>query len=535
MVTLTIDGKDITVEPGTTIIQAAENLGISIPHYCYHPALTTVGSCRLCLIEVEGAPRLMVACGTPANDGMVVHTASDQVENARKIVLEFLLLNHPIDCPVCDKAGECHLQDYSFEYGSGHSRFKEPKRIPPFKDFGDNIKLATTRCILCSRCVRFMDEIAGEAQLRVINRGFLSEIATAHGNNLEHPLAGNVVDICPVGALLDKNFIHKTRVWNLTRTPSVCGECSSGCNISVDAHHNTIFRIVPRSNPEVNDYWICDTGRYAYKNYSKLDRLTIPHVREGDTFVETSWDEALQVVAEGIRNVQKTKNSIAGLVSPASLNEDAFAVIELLKYGANSTVAGSFFQRPSEEDRQFNGGFVIKGDKFPNQEGLKYIFGLDEFDYLAESVLKLVESGDVKVVYCVHNDRYEIPEKVMNILRKIQFLIVEDTEMSPIAQIAHVVLPGKMYYEKSGTFVNYNKQIQVVQKAVNAPEGTKSTCTIVKEIAALQKQQLQWFSESDVFLKMAKHYPELDGLSHFKIGALGVPLYERTKAVESVS
>ncbi len=534
MITVTIDKKVIAVERGTTIIQAAEKLGIDIPHYCYHPAMSIAGSCRLCLIEVEGAPRLMIACGSPVDDGMVAHTKSEKVEKARKDVLEFLLLNHPIDCPECDKAGECHLQNYSFEYGTGHSRFDESKRIPPFKDFGDNIKLATTRCILCSLCVRFMDEIAGDAQLSVINRGPHTEIATGIGQELDHPLAGNVVDICPVGALLDKNFIHKTRVWHLSRTPSVCGECSAGCNISIDSFHDDIFRVVPRVNADVNGDWICDTGRYAHKRYSALNRMTIPHIRENESLVETSWNEAIQAVVDGIRNVQKTKDSVAGLISPGAPNEDAYVIMELLKYTANSSVATGVFQLPSVEDQEFKGGFVIKGDKLPNQEGLKFMLGLDEFDYNGESVLRRIESGDIKMVYYIHNDTSTVSARTMEVLRAVPFLVVEDIVMSPLAQIADVVLPGRKYYEKSGTFVNFQKRLQVVQQAVNAPEGTRATWNIVKQMATLQKQQLQWFSESEVFLKMAKQYPELEGLSHFKIDKAGKLLFEQEEIGESV-
>ena len=534
MITLTINGKEVSVEPGTTIMQAAEKLGIFIPHYCYHPALSTAGSCRLCLVEVEGAPKEAIACATPVSEGMVVYTESEKVKRAREIILEFLLLNHPLDCPVCDKAGECLLQDYTFEYGTTHSRFKEPKRVPPFKDLGPNIKLTTTRCILCTRCIRFMSEIAGDPQLAVINRASRNEIAVAPSNSgLDHPLAGNIVDTCPVGALLDKYFTHRTRVWHLSKTPSVCGECSAGCNISIDSYHNTVFRIVPRVNKEVNDYWICDTGRHSYKKYEKLDRITIPKIKEGGALADTSWDEALEAAADGFKKFLKTKNAVAGIISPGATNEDAFAVMEFLKTAVNSTAVTGIFQRPTEEDRVFKGGFVIKGDTFPNQEGLKFIFGPAKRD--AESILSRIESGEIKAAYCVHNDLSNIPEKTLNVLKNLSFFVVEDIVMSPVAQIADVVFPGRMYYEKNGTFVNYKQRLQLLQQAVNGHEGAKNTWDIVKRIAAIYKQQIKWFSAGDVFLKMAKQYPELEGLSHFKLSALGNPLFEKQKAEEVVS
>jgi len=532
VITLTINGKEVSVEPGTTIMQAAEKLGIFIPHYCYHPALSTAGSCRLCLVEVEGAPKEAIACATPVSEGMAVYTESEKVKRAREIIIEFLLLNHPLDCPVCDKAGECLLQDYTFEYGKPHSRFKEPKRVPPFKDLGPNIRLITSRCILCTRCVRFMSEVAGDAQLAVINRGSRNEISVAENKKLDHPLAGNVVDICPVGALLDKNFIYRTRVWHLSKTPSVCGECSAGCNISIDSYQNTVFRIVPRENKEVNDYWICDIGRQSYKKYEKLDRMTIPKIKEGGALADTSWDEALEAAADGFKKFLKTKDAVAGIISPGATNEDAFAVMEFLKTAANSTAVTGIFQRPTEKDRVFKGGFVIKGDTLPNQEGLKFVFGPAKRD--AESILSRIESGEIKAAYCVHNDLSNIPEKTLEVLKNLSFFVVEGIVMSPIAQIADVVFPGLMYYEKYGTFVNYKQRLQLLQKAVNGPEGAKNTWDIVKRISKIYKQQMKWFSAGDVFLKMAKQYSELEALSHFKINALGNPLYEK-REVEEVS
>jgi len=245
MPTLTIDGKEITVELGTTILKAAERLGIFIPHYCYHPSLSVVGSCRMCFVEIEGSPKLVPACSTVAVDGMKVLTNSENVIKARESMLEFLLINHPLDCPVCDQAGECKLQDYAFLYGKNHSRFNEQKRLLPNKDFGEHIVLYANRCILCTRCVRFCQEIAGYEELGVFLRGGKAQIDIFPGKTLKNKLAGNIVDICPVGALIDKDFLHKTRVWNLTSYNSICPKCSRGCNIRIDVKDNTIFRIKP--------------------------------------------------------------------------------------------------------------------------------------------------------------------------------------------------------------------------------------------------------------------------------------------------
>lgn len=531
MVTLTINDTEVKVEPGTTIINAAVQAGIFIPYYCWHPALSIVGSCRLCLVEIEGAPKEIIACGTPVSEGMVVKTKSDKVKHAQEIVLEFLLLNHPLDCPVCDKAGECHLQDYSFEYGKSHSRFEEPKRVPPFKDLGQHVKLATTRCILCTRCTRFMDEIGGDAQLTVINRGYNSEIATARGKQLDHPLAGNVVDICPVGALLDKNFIHRTRVWQLNRTSSVCGECSAGCNISVDSYNDTIYRIIPRTNMEVNKYWICDTGRYSQKKYGDLERLTIPRTKKNGVLAKVDWNEALREVSAGFKKHQKTSGAVAALISPGTLNEDVFAVKEYLKTAVNSSKVSGMFFNPGKNDTEFRGGFTIKGDDSPNQEGLRYILEMDEPDIDGASIVSGIQSGKIKALYVVHNDLGEVSPRILSALPDVPFLIVEDITMSPLAQIADVVLPGMTYYEKTGTFMNYKKRLQVVQKSVEEPDGARNTWEIVKMLASGQKHPLKWNSSAEIFMLMAKRYPGLEGFTHFKIGSNGVKVSVNNKAV----
>ncbi|MFC1563804.1 molybdopterin-dependent oxidoreductase [candidate division KSB1 bacterium] len=524
MIKLTINGKEITTEPGRRLIDVIQEMGIEIPHYCYHKALSVVGSCRLCIVEIENAPKPLIACNTTASDGMVVYTDSDNVKKARQAVLEFLLLHHPLDCPVCDKAGECLLQDYSFKYGKGHSRFTEPKRVPPYKDLGPNIMLATTRCIMCTRCVRFMDEIAGEAQLTVMNRGSKNQISVPTGKKLDHPMAGNVVDICPVGCLLDKNFIHRTRVWHLEKTNTVCGECSAGCNIKVESHNNELFRITPRTNLYVNGFWICDHGRYSNKKYNEIERLTSPKIKEGDGYKAAGWDEALSAVTAGFQKYTKTKNAIGALVSPANTNEDAYAVKEFLRVSVNSEAVSGFFKKPENADKVFQTGFTIKGDKYPNQEGLKFVFKLNELDYNSESVLNEIDSGRIKAVYCVKNDLNNIPERTIEVLKKVEFLVVEDIADSPLTQIAHVVLPGRAYFEKYGTFINYQNKLQRLQTGLTAPAGTKNTWEILKLLAEKYNAKLHWNSANDIFLAMSKKYPGFEDLSHFKLGDEGKTL-----------
>ena len=258
-VTATIDGREITVPKGTRIIEAAEEAGIGIPHYCYHAGLSAPAMCRMCLVEVEGAPKLQPACVTPVADKSVIRTEGAKPKEARQGVLEFYLQNHPLDCPVCDKSGECKLQDYVHAEGRKHGRSREPKRVLGQDDFGANIVYDGDRCIMCTRCVRFMREVAQDDLLGVVQRGNRSVIDTFFEEGLDgSPFSGNIIDICPVGALLSSDFHHKARVWDLDRTPSICASCSQGCNIHVDTRDNQVQRLRPRANAAVNSYWRCD-------------------------------------------------------------------------------------------------------------------------------------------------------------------------------------------------------------------------------------------------------------------------------------
>ena len=260
---LVIDGKEIEVAEGTTLIEAAQSLGIEIPHFCYHPGLPVAGNCRMCLVEVEKQWKLQISCQTTATDGMVVHTASEKVVRAQKAVMEFLLIHHPLDCTICDKAGECMLQEQSKEYGPGVSRYVERKvNFNKALDIGRHIMLDQERCINCTRCVRFCNHVTKTGELSFFRRGQHSMLGVYPGKPLDNPYSGNVVDICPVGALIAEEFLYEARVWFEKKTESICTACARGCNIQVETLHNKIKRLVPRHNPHVNDYWMCDQGRH---------------------------------------------------------------------------------------------------------------------------------------------------------------------------------------------------------------------------------------------------------------------------------
>src|SRR6516164_6069001 len=293
------------------LIEAALKGGVFIPHYCWHPALTVVASCRMCLVEVgerkpDGTitmqPKVVPGCQTHAKDGTVINTNTNKAKFAQEQTLEDLLLNHPLDCPVCDKAGECLLQDYTYNFGRAASRMIDDKNTPPNKPYiGDNVTLFTDRCIMCSRCVRFTREISGQAELQIINRGTHAEIDIFPGEPLNNKLASNVVDLCPVGALCSKDFLYKQRVWNLRTVNSVCADCSTGCSIHLDGNKDIVYRLRPRTNPQAQGWFMCDEGRLGYHYANSAKRFLRPQVRRDGKLTPLSWQEATAAVRRGFR------------------------------------------------------------------------------------------------------------------------------------------------------------------------------------------------------------------------------------------
>src|SRR5213592_49617 len=329
LINLTIDGVPVSVPPGTLLIEAAKQAGVLVPHYCYHPGLPVAGVCRMCLVDVEKQPKLSIACATPVAEGMVVHTQSDQAKKARQSVLEFLLINHPLDCPICDQAGECELQDFVFQEGRAGTRYTEyAKRFNPVEDFGPDVLYVPNRCILCTRCVRFMEDVAQEPVLNVSERGDRAYIGIHPAARLDHPWAGNVVDLCPVGSLLSKDFLHRARAWELDKTASVCTGCSQGCNVTLDTRDNIVVRVRPRPNLEVNRYFLCDHGRMHYRWMNRGDRIEAPLVKRGGGELQAvDWDEALERAATVLRGA---RGKAVALVSPRMSTEALFLARELL-------------------------------------------------------------------------------------------------------------------------------------------------------------------------------------------------------------
>ena len=400
---LTINGKEVEVPAGTNLIEAARIAGFEVPHYCYHPSLSIAGQCRLCMVDIEKTPRPTIGCNTVATEGMVVNTETDRVRETRKSIMEFHLINHPLDCPVCDQAGECWLQIYYMKHGLYDPRMKDekvhkPKAVP----LGPHVMLDAERCILCSRCVRYCDEITHTGELGIFERGDHSEIGLFPGRELDNKYSANVVDICPVGALTDRDFRFQVRVWYLDTAKSVCPGCARGCNIDVHVnrrrpHHaegRRVARLKPRFNAEVNKWWLCDAGRYGFGFVDAPDRLAVPAQREGGTSTDATWEQGIAAVAGALRRLPPAQ--IGVIASPKMANEDLFALRRLLDLRGVTQVAGQVSPRvPGDED-----DFLIRADKNPNSLGAELLgFGAD-----ARTVIEAAGQRRLKFLWVFGHD-----------------------------------------------------------------------------------------------------------------------------------
>ena len=334
MVEIELDGQKVEVVEGSMVIHAAEKANVYIPHFCYHKKLSIAASCRMCLVDVEKAPKPMPACATPVTQGMVVRTKTEKAIKAQQSVMEFLLINHPLDCPICDLGGECQLQDLAVGYGGSSSRYSEEKRVVQAKDIGPLISTEEmTRCIHCTRCVRFGAEIGGDMELGMINRGEHSEITTIKGDSVDSELSGNMIDICPVGALTSKPFRYSARTWELSRRKSISPHDSTGANLIVQVKNHKVMRVVPLENEAVNECWIADRDRFSYEALNGPDRLTRPMLKQGGQWQEVDWQTALEYVANGIKSVREKHgaDAVGALVSPHSTLEELFLVSRLIR------------------------------------------------------------------------------------------------------------------------------------------------------------------------------------------------------------
>ena len=359
MVEIELDGKKVEVLEGSMVMHAAEKAGTYIPHFCYHKKLSIAANCRMCLVDVEKAPKPMPACATPVTQGMVVRTKSDKAIKAQESVMEFLLINHPLDCPICDQGGECQLQDLAVGYGGSKSRYEEEKRVVFHKDVGPLISMQEmSRCIHCTRCVRFGQEVAGVMELGMSHRGEHAEIETFVGQSVDSELSGNMIDICPVGALTSKPFRYSARTWELSRRKSVAPHDSSGANLVVQVKNNEVLRVVPLENEDVNECWIADRDRFSYEALNSADRLRAPMIKQGGEWKEVDWQTALEYVANGLNQISKDygASSIGALVSPHSTLEELHLASTLVRSLGSDNI-----------------DYRLRNAEFAKAEGVRYL------------------------------------------------------------------------------------------------------------------------------------------------------------------
>ena len=558
----TIDGKEIEAQAGQTIIQAALDNGIEIPHFCWHPALTVAGNCRMCLVEVEKMPKLQIACATPVAEGMVVKSLSDKAIEGREDVMEFLLINHPLDCPICDEAGQCKLQDYAFEHSRGVSRFVEEKihkdkRVP----LGPQILFDGERCISCSRCIRFAQEIAEQPVLTFIHRGGHVTIVADPELSFDNNLSMNVIDICPVGALTSRDFRFKARVWDMSFTESICPGCSQGCNIRVGVRNNEIERLEPRNNPNVNTYWMCDHGRLTTYPPVNEDRISGARMKDANGIQQpTDFDSAARTIAQELSKYEKNEVLILG--SAYATVEDNYAMMKLARKKFGKEMIPFIPHFVGEDERM-----LLKADRTPNAMGATLAGAVADEHYQhmrgekegERTVMELLRSRKIKAVFALNDDFLADPH-LIEAFENVEFFACLATNDSITARRADVVFPASQWAERDGVVVNYSGWAQQLKPAVttnyfmrgidhlhmsrldrfgspfdkwarghkrDAREGWRFVQLVANELG------LDWkyLYTEDIFEEIAELVPEFKGMSYETIGNLGLPIQDgRAKA-----
>jgi NADH-quinone oxidoreductase subunit G len=547
---INIDGKELEFKQGQTIIEAAKDNGIDIPHFCWHPKLSVSGNCRMCLVEVEKMPKLVIACSTTAAEGMVVHTESDKAISARNAVMEFFLINHPLDCPICDEAGECKLQDYAYQHSVGESRFVEEKNHKDKRvELGPNVMFDGERCISCSRCIRFCEEIANDPELTFIERGDRVTITTYPGEKLDNPYSINVVDICPVGALTNRDFRFKARVWDMAYTNTICNGCARGCNIEVWTRNNEVLRLVPRYNEDVNSYWMCDHGRLnTFKFVNAEDRIDGPHLRIEGNLIRVGWDEVYAEAASRLKVFGKDEVAVLG--SAYVSVEDNFMAVKLAK-----TILGTgHIDFVGHIEPSFGDDILKNEDLTPNSMGAKLVGvtpSKNGLDY--NNIIKSIREGKIKALYILEDDILKDSPELETVFAKLDLLIINATNFNRTSMLADILFPAATYAEKNGTFVNFNGRVQRIRPAIatldvdRALEGmslsrldkfgtkfdrwaqgkhydARSSWKIITGLASAMGHKFKYNMAEDVFYEVSNSIEAFKGLDYDELGELGVQL-----------
>jgi NADH-quinone oxidoreductase subunit G len=530
-----IDGTWVQVPKGLNVIEAAERFGKHVPHYCYHPKLSVVGNCRMCLIEmglpkmtpdrkpVIGAdgkpeigwmPRPQIGCATVVSEGMGIRTQSPLVDECRKGVMEFLLINHPLDCTICDQAGECKLQETSVEYGQGESRFvenkvKKPKRV----DIGKNIVLDDERCIMCSRCIRFAREVSQDDVLGFTQRGSQTTLTVHPGKRFDNNYSLNTVDICPVGALTSKDFRFKMRVWFLKETKSISTWDATGSNIVIGAREGKIHRITPRENEEVNSLWMPDSARFEFHEFEREDRFIAPIVKVGHSRIPAEWSSALAQVTDKLKSF--APGEIAILASAKLTNEELFLVGAIAKTLGVTLI--DIEPRPQTGD-----GFLISNDGNPNTAGAK-LLGVGQNGALFPKIASDIASGKVKALVSLTEDAVEAGIPVES-LKKLEYFVHIGALPNEATAYADVILPGAGFGEKRGSLINVQGRLQRLGKAISTPGQAREDLEILLELKTSLGGGNGLHSVEEVFKALAATQPALTGLTYSRIGDQGVLL-----------
>ena len=546
MITITIDGKEIQTDPSKTIIEAAFENGIYVPHFCWHPALSISGNCRMCLVEVEKMPKQVIACSTRCMDGMVVHVNSEKAIEAREAVMEFILINHPLDCPICDEAGECKLQDYAYRYSVGESRFDEEKEHKRKRvELGPHVLFDAERCISCSRCIRFCEDLVGYPQLTFVERGDHVTIETFPGKSLDNPYSMNVIDICPVGALTSRDFRFKARAWDMSETPGVCPGCARGCNMDMWVRQNEILRLTPRENQEVNNFWMCDKGRLeSFRHVNADTRVSQPMLRKEGVLGAVDWDEALAAVISDLRAYKGEQ--IAVIASPFDTCEDNYVAARFARDVLKTPYLDILpHVLPGDQD-----DFLVREDKTPNAAGARLAGVSSDASHGRAAIIDGLKGGRIKAVIVTDTQAAEDAD-FMEAIGKAAYVLAVVSNTSALTERADAVLSAATFAEKLGTFLNFQHQLQLIRPSVATAENerwagafamsrldkfasefdrwgkmkrhdARSTGRIFTNLGALMGAKWKFEHPEDIFDEMASRIDAFKGLTYERLGRWGV-------------
>ncbi|QSR88189.1 molybdopterin-dependent oxidoreductase [Methylacidiphilum caldifontis] len=544
LVNVQLDGQWVKVPKGLNVIEVAKRFGKFIPHYCYHPKLSIAGNCRMCLFEmgvpkldaqrkpvldekgmpvISWLPRPQIACATQATEGMAIKTSSALTTDCQEGVTEFLLINHPLDCPICDQAGECRLQEYSYDFGKGRSRFveqkvKKPKRV----ELGPRIMLDDERCILCSRCIRFAREIAKQDVIGFVNRGSYSTLTVYPDRPFDSNYSLNTVDICPVGALTSKDFRFQMRVWFLRETKSICTSCATGCNVIIGSRENVVYRLTPRVNEEVNSHWMCDQGRLNFHYIHSKKRVVEPASHLNGSLFPLEWNEAVRTVAQRLKEF--SPRQIAFLVSARLSCEELYLVKKLIELlGKGEEIFSEVVPRKGVAD-----SLLRSEDLNPNTLGTVCLGIGKRGEKLAELQEK-IRTKEIKCLFAIHENPEEcgIPE---DLLSSLSFYVWQGLIPGSAIHTAHILLAGASFAEKSGTMINVAGRLQKLHKAILCPGRAREDWRILRDLLLVAGYKDKFFEEiAQVYTEMSKEIEAFGGISWIDIGDQGIDLSQKFK------